>query len=230
MQPPFPAYRGKEPYIFVSYAHADKAIVYPEIQLLNERGCRIWFDEGITPAHEWSEEIARAINGCGFFVVFMTPAAALSPYVNREIHWAVDRRKAFLVIYLEPTTLSDGLKWLIGPVQAITRHEIQHVTYLERLGRALPKETISARPLSSVDKVSKEKPVDPKTMIREESVKTAAVNDAAPPGAKDLSSTYDRSLSTPLLEAAKTGQSSAVRELLAKGAAQTPVQQAVRPR
>ena len=28
---PFEAYRGKEPYIFVSYAHKDSAQVYPQI-------------------------------------------------------------------------------------------------------------------------------------------------------------------------------------------------------
>ena len=29
---PYPAYRGNEPYVFVSYAHKDKDIVFPEIK------------------------------------------------------------------------------------------------------------------------------------------------------------------------------------------------------
>jgi hypothetical protein len=102
MQPPFQAYRGDEPYIFVSYAHADKALVYPEIKALHERGCRIWYDEGMRPAHSWSEEIAHAIGGCAFFIVFMTPDAAKSQYVRKEIEFAVDERKEYLVKSLPP--------------------------------------------------------------------------------------------------------------------------------
>ena len=37
MEKPFPAYKGDEPYIFVSYAHADDALVYPEIRSLHDR-------------------------------------------------------------------------------------------------------------------------------------------------------------------------------------------------
>lgn len=34
LERPFPAYKGDEPYIFVSYAHADEDMVYPESYLL----------------------------------------------------------------------------------------------------------------------------------------------------------------------------------------------------
>ena len=38
MNKPFPAYRGDDPYVFVSYAHPDGTIVYPELTRLNEDG------------------------------------------------------------------------------------------------------------------------------------------------------------------------------------------------
>ncbi len=193
MEPPFQAYRGNELYIFVSYAHADKAIVYPEIQLLHDRGCRIWFDEGITPAREWSEEIAQAINECSFFVVFMTSRAAESGYVRREIHFAVDKKKPFLTIYREPTTLSDGLQWLIGPVQAIAKHEIQHVMYLEKLGQALPKATISSPRFSPAGQMQQEEPAEPYSAIREKAAGTEPVNDSAPQGPGGSPPTISRS-------------------------------------
>ena len=47
---PFPAYLGLDRYIFVSYAHADREEVFQDIAWLNERGLRIWYDEGIPPA------------------------------------------------------------------------------------------------------------------------------------------------------------------------------------
>ncbi len=54
MDRPFPAYKGDEPYIFVSYAHADDEIVYPEIQWLHDQGFNIWYDDGIDPGSTWS--------------------------------------------------------------------------------------------------------------------------------------------------------------------------------
>lgn len=49
MERPFPAYKGNQPYVFVSYAHDDAELVYPEIHRLREAGFNIWYDEGISP-------------------------------------------------------------------------------------------------------------------------------------------------------------------------------------
>ena len=51
MERPFPAYKGDDSYIFVSYAHADADEVYPEITWLKEAGINIWYDEGISAGH-----------------------------------------------------------------------------------------------------------------------------------------------------------------------------------
>ena len=48
METPFPAYKGDEPYVFVSYAHDDSSRVYPEITRLRDQGFNIWYDEGST--------------------------------------------------------------------------------------------------------------------------------------------------------------------------------------
>ena len=61
MDRPFPAYKGEEPYIFVCYAHEDSDVVYPELQRLHDSGVNIWYDEGIAPGHEWTQELADAI-------------------------------------------------------------------------------------------------------------------------------------------------------------------------
>jgi hypothetical protein len=34
-------------YVFASYAHADSAVVLPELARLTRLGVRVWFDEGI---------------------------------------------------------------------------------------------------------------------------------------------------------------------------------------
>ena len=47
MDRPFPAYKGDEPYVFVSYSHSDASAVYPELVWLKESGFNVWYDEGI---------------------------------------------------------------------------------------------------------------------------------------------------------------------------------------
>jgi hypothetical protein len=54
--------KGDEPYVFVCYAHEDDDLVYPEIAWLHEQGINIWYDEGVSPGKEWSEELGRAID------------------------------------------------------------------------------------------------------------------------------------------------------------------------
>ncbi len=61
MDKPFSAYRGSEPYVFVCYAHEDAETVYTELRWLHEQGVNLWYDEGISPGHEWTEELASAI-------------------------------------------------------------------------------------------------------------------------------------------------------------------------
>ena len=100
---PYPAYRGNEPYVFVSYAHKDKDIVFPEIKRFNDAGFHVWYDEGISPGNEWSDEIAEALTKCTVFVVMLTPTSAPRESVLNEISFALDEGKPLLAIYLEDT-------------------------------------------------------------------------------------------------------------------------------
>lgn len=70
---PFPAYVGREPYIFVSYAHGDSDRVFPDICHLHQKGYRIWYDEGIPLGRDWPTEIARALRSTRVFLVFVSP-------------------------------------------------------------------------------------------------------------------------------------------------------------
>lgn len=58
MERPFPAYNVDQPYIFVSYAHDDAALVYPEMVRLKNQGFHVWYDEGINPGSSWDDEVA----------------------------------------------------------------------------------------------------------------------------------------------------------------------------
>lgn len=130
---PYPAYRGKEPYIFVSYAHLDSKEVFAEIKRFNEAGYNVWYDEGIAPGNEWTDEIADALAGCSLFVVMITPTSAPRENVQNEINFALDERKPFLAIHLKETELKRGLKLQIGTKQAILKHKMSEEEYEYKL-------------------------------------------------------------------------------------------------
>jgi hypothetical protein len=135
---PFKAYAGTEPYIFASYAHADKDGVYPEIARLNGMGFRIWYDEGIAPSRPWAREIAEAIDKCTFFLVFISPAAVTSEYVNREITYAIDNRKHYLAIFLRETRLSKELAFLLNVRQHVFKYQLADPAFIQALVTTLP--------------------------------------------------------------------------------------------
>ena len=117
--PPFEAYSGEEHYAFVSYAHADKQLVYESMVWLRDNGVNIWYDEGIPPAGEWVEEIATAIKGSRLFLVFLTPHAVDSRYVRNEVGYAMSLGKDILSVYLRETDLPAGLDLCLQPYQSI---------------------------------------------------------------------------------------------------------------
>lgn len=138
--PPFEAYTGVAPYIFVSYAHGDDESVYPEIARLRQLGFRIWYDEGIRPTSDWTEGVAAALGGCALFLVFLSPRSIQSRNVLNEIHFALDRSKPFLAVHLAEVELPDNLQLQVGRIQAIMRYRLGEDSYRRQLERWLPPE------------------------------------------------------------------------------------------
>ena len=139
---PFEAYTGKEPYIFVSYAHKDSALVFPELVALKAKGYRIWYDEGIDPGNEWPEAIANALVGCAYFVVYITPNAVTSRNVRNEINFGLNKGLPFLAIHLVETQLPAGLELRMGDIQAIMRFKMTAESYERKLEKTLPEMTV----------------------------------------------------------------------------------------
>jgi alpha-tubulin suppressor-like RCC1 family protein len=139
---PFAAYKGNAPYIFVSYAHKNSAAIYTHLIKLNDQGFRVWYDEGVDPGTEWPEEIAKAIDKCACFLVFITPEAVKSENVRKEINFALLKKKNIICIHIKETVLPAGLELQLSSLQAILEFRIQQKdTYFEKLFQALPPET-----------------------------------------------------------------------------------------
>jgi len=137
VRPPFPAYRGTMPYIFVSYSHVDIKEVFRIIKQLNAGRYRIWFDEGIEPGNEWPEVVGRSVLECSQVIVFMSPTAVESRNVRNEINLATSADKNIIVIYLKSTSLSEGLLLQIGTVQYFNKFEMTDKEFIDKLKRVL---------------------------------------------------------------------------------------------
>ncbi len=142
---PFDGYQGESPYVFVSYAHLDAAVVYPEMQWLHESGIRIWYDDGIEAGTEWPENIAEAIDNCAFFVVFISENSVRSRNVRNEINYALNRGKKLLAFNLGEAQLPKGLQLRIGDIQAVSKRGATPISYRQKMLRVLPKIVRRAR-------------------------------------------------------------------------------------
>jgi|TARA_Y100000310_G_scaffold329996_1_gene400869 hypothetical protein len=133
MDNPFPAYQGTEPYVFVSYAHEDSDVVFPEIQWLKDQGFNIWYDEGISPGSEWRTELADSIEACSLFLYFITPTSVVSEHCQREVNYALDQKKQLLDVHLEVTDMPSGMGMSLSSIQAIMRYELSELDYRIKL-------------------------------------------------------------------------------------------------
>ena len=87
---PFNTYEGDGPYFFVSYAHEDAAVVYPEMTWLKEAGFNLWYDDGIHVGEVWRQAIADALTGASALIFFATEKANASPHCQQELSFVLD--------------------------------------------------------------------------------------------------------------------------------------------
>ncbi|MBQ9145216.1 MAG: TIR domain-containing protein [Clostridia bacterium] len=104
------AYEGTEPYIFVSYAHADAERIQPFLHAMSNFGLNVWFDEGIHSGSDWRETILNHLGKCSAFVFFVTEASLASKECKKEIYFAERKEKPFINVVLGSPVLPD---WFI---------------------------------------------------------------------------------------------------------------------
>lgn len=104
------SYEGDDPYIFVSYAHADVATVMPMMQKLQQDGFRLWYDEGIVGNVDWVDVIAKRLSRCHLFIAFMTKSYSISENCLDELFFAREQCRNRLLVYLDDTEVSKGIR------------------------------------------------------------------------------------------------------------------------
>src|SRR5258708_2957744 len=108
------------PYVFLSYASADRERALRIADLLEKQGVSVWLDrKGIGGGASWSGEIVRGIKGCAALVVACSPAAAESPNVAQEIQLAWESRRPILPLLLGTTHFPDAMEYALAGRQWI---------------------------------------------------------------------------------------------------------------
>ena len=117
-----PAYEGDSPYIFISYAHKDSDSVMRVLDVMQSRGYRFWYDDGIVPGSEWPEYIAAHLDKAAVVVAFISDNSVKSSNCRREITFALSRNKPFISVFLEETELPLGLELQLSSAQSVIKH------------------------------------------------------------------------------------------------------------
>ena len=103
-------YEGDKPYIFVSYCRDEAEQVYPLINALAERGCRIWYDIGLHVGADWPEVIAHRLDNCSLFLCCLSKGSEASFNCKNELTSAICSNKSVIPVIMDDVKLSPGTK------------------------------------------------------------------------------------------------------------------------
>ena len=130
---PHDAYVGEKPYIFISYAHKDRDLVFPEIRKFQDEGYPIWYDNGLTPGQEWDEIIEEKLENCSLLVAFISNNSMASKNVVDEISLALQESTNINIIpiHLEKTEYAMGLKLRLSRKHSIYKYLATEEDYIK---------------------------------------------------------------------------------------------------
>ncbi len=132
------------PYIFISYASADRDRVMPVVEALRRVGVSVWLDQqSIAGGENYAREIVEGIRGCAALVLLCSSASLASRNVKQEVGVAWKYERPYLPLLLEPVAIPDDLSYFLEMAQwieVLDKHESewlpQVLTALAPLGIA----------------------------------------------------------------------------------------------
>ncbi|MBR5498497.1 MAG: TIR domain-containing protein [Clostridia bacterium] len=112
------------PYIFISYAHKDDAVVMNILRRMKEYGLNLWYDNGIEAGSEWPTFIANQLKGSACFLALMSKNYIDSKNCRREFNFADMNNIPTLVAFIENFTIEDnGMAMQVALNQCIFMHK-----------------------------------------------------------------------------------------------------------
>lgn len=79
-------------FFFISYSSKDIKEARRAKEMLESRGFKVWMaPDGIPSGHNYSEVIPSALNMNKYFILLLSDFSAYSPWVTRELNWAISQ-------------------------------------------------------------------------------------------------------------------------------------------
>lgn len=135
---PFKPYEGRDKYVFISYAHANKKECYNIMKIMHKNNINQWYDEGIPIASDWRDNIAYHIVNSFIFLPFFSREYMKSINTKKEIKYAMSKDKTFFPIFLEEIDFSNydggqGIEMYITDKQALLKYKLNEKKFCEKL-------------------------------------------------------------------------------------------------
>jgi hypothetical protein len=104
--------------VFISYAGAQKANADGICEQLEAGGIRCWIaPRDITAGMDWVDRIPEAVEHAELVLALLSREALVSDWVDRELNWAVARRRPLLPVVVGDAQPSPRLDFLFGTIQ-----------------------------------------------------------------------------------------------------------------
>src|SRR2546426_106795 len=109
------------PTAFISHSSEDRSFIESEIlPRLKAHKIDVWYSpQAIQTAEHWERGIKTGLQNSDVFVVMMSPSAALSPWVQAEVHWAFSERPSCVVPVMLRSCDPKACHLLLGPLQYV---------------------------------------------------------------------------------------------------------------
>jgi hypothetical protein len=147
-------------HVFLSYSRRDQAFVDRLIAALERAGLDVWIDRDDIPGGaEWEATITRAVKECGSLAVVLSPAAAASEYVPKELSLADKFGRPIVPVLYQPwdeTSDSEPARRLDFQLAGLQYVDFVHQPFeagvsdllrgLRREARAVPAPAAAGRP------------------------------------------------------------------------------------
>ncbi|MGI8856656.1 MAG: AAA family ATPase, partial [Thermomicrobiales bacterium] len=108
------------PYIFVSYASADRERVTPIVETLRRAGIAVWLDQhSIAGGENYAREITEGIEYAAALVLMCSAASLASRNVRQEVGLAWKYERPYLPLLLEPVAIPKEIEYFLEMAQWI---------------------------------------------------------------------------------------------------------------
>jgi predicted nucleotide-binding protein len=95
-----------EPFLFVSYARADREPVRRIVEELRRLGVNVWIDaEQLAVGQSWQASINQALHVMRAILIFISPESMASRWTITELAHAIDRGLKVIPVLLRPTPM-----------------------------------------------------------------------------------------------------------------------------